>query len=112
MRFLEALIILFTGQMTLAVSVMGPRRPRWSNLAPLLSALLLVAHLLLEGGRWQMAPAYPVVVALCVFGMIRWARPPREASPIARVLARVGAGLGFLALMASAAATILIPVPA
>ena len=106
MRLMEALIILITGQMTLAVSIMGPRRPRWSNLAPLLAALLVVAHLFLEGGRWQMAPAYCVVLALCAFGLVRWVYPSREAGRVVSVLARVGAGLGFLAIMTSAAATI------
>ena len=110
MRILEALIIVLTAQITLAVLIMGPRRPRASNLLPLLPAALVVTNLILGGGRWQMLPASLVVAGLCALGIARFALPPRDASPAGRVIARIAAGAAFLAVMASAAAAILLPV--
>ena len=100
---------MIAGQLALAVSVMGPRRPRWSNLLPLVSGAVVAAHLLLEGGRWQMVPAYLVVAALCTSGLLRWAQPPREIGAVGRAAARIGAGLGFLLLLASALALTFLP---
>lgn len=110
MRMLEALIIVITGQLTLAAAIMGPRRPRWSQLLPALPGALVLAHLLLEGGRWQMMPAYAVVAGLCVFGIVRWARPAREPGLVGRAVARTAAVFGFLLVMSSAVADIQLPV--
>ena len=109
MRILEALIIVVTGQLSLAVLVMGPRRPRWSNLLPFLSAALVPAHLALEGGRWQMAPAYLAAAGLCAFGLMRFLRPAREPGPREVAVARAAAAAGLLLVVASATACILFP---
>jgi hypothetical protein len=107
MHLLEALLILFAGQLTLAVAVMGGGRPRGANLLPLACLAPLALHLLFEGGRWQMVPAYLVTVALCVLGVLRF----RSASPAGpqRLPARLLAILGFLLLMGSVAAAVAFP---
>ena len=108
MRLLEALVIVVTGQIVLAGAVMGGRWPRWTNLLPLACLVPLAAHLVIGGYRWQMIPAYVVIAALCLAGMYRYARFPRDDHP-----ARKRRGLwlllgiiGFLLLLSSVAAGI------
>jgi uncharacterized membrane protein (UPF0136 family) len=107
MHLFEALLILFAGQLTLAVAVMGGGRPRGANLLPFACLVPLALHLAFEGARWQMIPAYLVTVALCVFGGVRFwgARPPGGKSAPARLLGIAG----FLLLMASVAAAVVFP---
>jgi hypothetical protein len=114
MRLFEALVIVVAGQITLALAVLGTRGPRWTNLLPLVALAPLVAHLAVEGARWQMAFAYLVVLGLCIGGVIRYLRaasprrsppaaPPRAAARVAPVVTGIG---GFLLLMVSAAALV------
>jgi hypothetical protein len=106
-RLFEALLIAFAGQLTLAVAIMGPRRPRAGTLAPLVPAAFLIAHVLLEGPRWQMAGAYLAALVMLVMGLIRYRRPgPDEVSPRRAIGVRALAVLGFLLVIASAAAAI------
>jgi hypothetical protein len=115
MHLFEALTILLAGQLSLALAVIGGRVPRAVSLLPAACLAPLALHLAFEGPRWQMVPAYLAVVALCVFGGLRWRGPAAQGSaggpaggPAAGaasggVLARLlGAG-GFFLLMASLA---------
>jgi hypothetical protein len=107
MQIFEALLILFDGQLTLAVAVMGPQRPRGANLLPFACLVPLGLHLAFGGARWQMAPAYLVTIALCVFGGLRYFGSPQPGAH--RASARLLGIIGFLLLMASVAAAVAFP---
>jgi hypothetical protein len=108
MRLFEAILIVLAGQLALAVAVMGGRRPRWGNLLPLALLAPLAAHLVREGARWQMAPAYLVAVGFVLEGVIRYAHAFRrggaaESAGYRGAQSAMGIA-GFLLLMLSAAA--------
>jgi hypothetical protein len=111
MHLFEALTILLAGQLSLALAVIGGRVPRAASLLPAACLAPLGLHILFEGVRWQMAPAYAAVIALCLFGGLRWRGPGTRGAAAAAsggpaaggVLARL-LGIGcFLLLMASLA---------
>ncbi|MGA2477643.1 MAG: hypothetical protein ABSG63_02700 [Spirochaetia bacterium] len=104
MHLFEALTILFAGQLTLALAVVGGRIPRGTNLLPVACLAPLGLHLLFEGARWRMVPVYLVVIALLLFGVLRYWRLPVERG--GQILARILGISGFLLLMASVGAGI------
>ncbi len=114
MRLFEALTIAFAGQVVLAAAIMGTSRPRWMNLLPLAGLAPLAAHLLLEGPRWQMVPAYLVALTAAVLGVVGWGRGP-DAAPAPqtaerrRLLSRLAALAGILLLAGSVALSIMMP---
>jgi len=76
MRLFEAVLIVLGGQLALAAAVMGGRSPKRAGLLPLILLAPLAAHLVLEGARWQMVPAYLVAAGFCVVGILRHLRGP------------------------------------
>ena len=58
MRPVEASILAAILLSLLMYLIPGNRRPRWLSFLPALATLLLVIHLVVEGYRWQMIPAY------------------------------------------------------
>lgn len=71
--------------------------------------LALVSHLFWEGLRWQMLPAYLVVIVGVMMAL--WSRPTRNApTQRLRVLRWMGRGLGVLGLGAAALLCLLLPV--
>ena len=68
---------------------------------------LLVLHLLLEGYRWQMVPAYALSVGL-VAARFMTTRQPAQQQPWLPLLGR---GLGYLAVVLAMAPPLLFPVP-
>jgi hypothetical protein len=93
MHLFEALTILLAGQLTLALAVIGGGVPRGTYLLPLACLAPLALHLAFEGVRWQMAPVYLVVAAICLFGVLRYRRAsaPRRARIEAPRRARIEA---------------------
>ena len=69
MRLMEALILIVILFSLLAYLVPINRRPRWLFLLPALAALLVLIHLVVEGYRWQMVPAY-ALAAIMLVGMV------------------------------------------
>jgi hypothetical protein len=107
MHLFEALTILLAGQLALALAVIGGRVPRAACLLPMACLAPLGLHLVFEGARWQMVPAYLAVIALCVFGGLRYrgSAAGRGATSGASTLPARLLGIGgFLFLMASVAA--------
>lgn len=86
MRVLEILVLA-----TLLIAFIGffvPRskRPRWMAYLPALAVLLVLAHLVLEGYRWQMVLAYALTALTflaTVPGIVRLTRlrPRGQADP-------------------------------
>jgi hypothetical protein len=105
MRLFEALLVAIAGQLLFAALVLGLHRPRKANLLSLAALAPLAAHVVLEGVRWQMAPAYAAALGLCVAGVIRYARPVAQGS--GAVISRLFAGVGLLLLIASVVAATL-----
>ena len=97
MHLFEAITVLFAGQMTLALAVVGGRVPRSLLLLPLVCLAPLALHLVFEGARWQMAPLYAVVAGLCAFAVVS----VRRGGAPGDLPSRLAAIVGFLFLVAS-----------
>ena len=115
MRPIEALILLAILFSLLAYLFPINRRPRWISLLPALAALLVVIHLVVEGYRWQMVPAYALAAAIVFVGMIggirQAAKPQGEAlSRRRRILALIGVAFGLLVLAIAAVLPAILPV--
>ncbi len=84
-------------------------RRRWTGLLLALPALFAALHLILEGPRWQMVPAYALIGLLLLLTALRALRPAR--SPAGRkVWAIVLSGLGGLLLAVAFALSALFPI--
>ncbi|HEY5729915.1 MAG TPA: hypothetical protein VIS72_07675 [Anaerolineales bacterium] len=114
MRPLEVLILLALLFSLLGHLIPRRRRPRWLSRLSALAAILVVIHLVSEGYRWQMVPAY-VLAALLVPGMVlsetEAARPPSSALSLTRRILRIlGVVVGLTALASAALLTSVLPV--
>jgi len=113
-RPIEALSVLAILFSLLVYIVPTSRRPRWLALLPTLAALLVVIHLVLEGYRWQMIPAYALSAIMLVgmVGRIRQAAEPQRGAPSRwrRILALFGVTLGLLALALAGLFSSVLPV--
>jgi len=67
MRTIEVLLICILTLFVVLLFVPAKRRYRWMHLLPFLSIALIIFHLLIEGYRWQMVPAYFLSVLLALF---------------------------------------------
>jgi predicted dienelactone hydrolase len=114
MRSIEALILLAILSSLLALLIPRSRRPRWLSLLPALAALVVVIHLVVEGYRWQMVPAY-ALGAFLVLGMALGSRGAiTRRSPThsltRRILGILGVIVGLIALALGALLSSAIPV--
>ncbi len=112
MRPLEFLILV-----TLFLSLFGRwfppiKRSRLIDLLPSLAVLLTVIHLALERFRWQMVPAYGLILLLFLLSLPRIIRSdrPADAGSSRRVLAITGFLLRLPVFVFVAALPILLPV--
>ncbi len=86
------------------------RRPRWVDFLPAAAVLMMVLQLLLEGYRWQMLPAYLLVVVLFLVTLLRLRSPtPRQKNWSAWAI--IGSLLGLLVWLLVLALPYLLPVP-
>jgi predicted dienelactone hydrolase len=90
------------------------KRPRWMAFLPSLAVLLVLAHLVLEGYRWQMVPAYALTV-LTFLATVRGIMPgpgPQGKTPSRgrRAWTIIGIVLGLLVLIVAAALPALFPI--
>jgi hypothetical protein len=105
MRLFE-ILILATLLPPLLWPVFSRNRPKWLALFPLLGLLFSVVHLLVEGYRWQMFPAYGLT-AVFLFLTIRWA----TTNPAPSRLAKLGGLLGLFVWFMALALPVALPVP-
>jgi len=92
------------------------KRPRWIDFLPLVAVLLLLIHLIREGYRWQMVPAYALTGLAFLLTVWRAFRPgPVPADkPVSRwrkAFSIPGHLLGLLLLAVAAALAAILPVP-
>jgi predicted dienelactone hydrolase len=110
MRPLEIVLPILIGGYVLWPVVAGRRRPPWVSAVPLLAVVVLLLHLLLEGGRWQMIPLYLLAGVTAVAGS--WGLGSPRAGEFRR-RSWQGAGQMGAAVVVAAAAALpgLLPVP-
>ena len=105
MRPFEALLIAATAAGVLrSTAFAGFGWPSWSPAMPLAVAALLALHLLLEGWRPQMLPAYAVAAAWLAAQAVAWLFPASLSgtlAPRASIGWIAAGGAGCLALLAS-----------
>lgn len=108
MRTLE-LILLLLPIPYLLWPLVARSRPRWLQLLPFAAVALLALHLIIEGYRWQMVPAYLLTAVIFLHALFRQLRPPRPDGR--RIWGIVGGILGVLFLGVAAFLPWLLPVP-
>lgn len=84
-------------------------RPRWLQMLPFAGLVVLGVHVLLEGYRWQMLPAYLLTAVLAVRALYRLLRPAPPGGR--RIWGVLGGLLGTLCLAFAAFLPWLLPVP-
>ncbi|MEM7114245.1 MAG: hypothetical protein AAF614_17555 [Chloroflexota bacterium] len=107
MRLLEVLL-LAVNIPVLLWPLLGSERPFWLSWLSLTAVLFLVFHLLLEGYRWQMVPAYLLTgwfAILAVNNLVRGSVVPSYWLTV------VIAIFGLIAFVIAFALPILLPVP-
>jgi predicted dienelactone hydrolase len=109
MRPFEILILLFIAP-ALLWPILIRARPRWIDLLVLAAPAVALLQLVAEGYRWQMIPAYALVVLLFLFGPLLRRRSRLDGAR--RRIVSIGIGLlGLLALLVAVALPALLPVP-
>lgn len=88
------------------------RRPRWLVFLPGLATLFVLAHLLVEGWRWQMITTYALTALLLLASLhtVLAGSKARGETPSRKKLTIVGAVAGLLVLADAAAQLALFPV--
>jgi predicted dienelactone hydrolase len=113
MRTLETLLLL-ADMLAFCVLVLPRMRSRfWIRLAPVLSLAMAAAQVLVEGPRWQMAPAYALTALFFLLWMLRAFKPAGESTGRTRpapMVAALAVGLGSLGLAFAVALPVLVPV--
>ena len=109
MRPLEAVLSLANLVAIFVVALPLPRDGLWMRYWVPIALLIAVAQALVEGPRWQMAPAY-ALAGLLFLAWLLWKVAP-AGSLVGHTLAyRLAIGLGLLGLAASVAMPIILPV--
>ena len=88
------------------------KRPSWVNYFPGAAGLFILIHLVIEGYRWQMVPAYSLAFLLFVLSVPRLLGK-RVNSPVGRgrsILNGIGTALGLVVIAIAAALPALFPV--
>lgn len=111
MRLFELLFLLVLLGATLLLFLKPSRRPRWTQGLALGAAAIGIAHVLLDGARWQLVPAYVLALGLAVWAVVTLRRRLDEPALRDRPLARLPlATFGLLMLIVAAVAAWVLPV--
>lgn len=113
MRPLETLLLLGELVAFLGLAVPALRGVRWMRRAAPVVLGLVAAHVLVEGQRWQMFPAYVLGALFFLIWVLQRRHLAAQAtrlSPTKRLAARLAAVLGVLALAFSTMLPILVPI--
>jgi predicted dienelactone hydrolase len=108
LRSLEIVIVVLAGLYPIA-GVLAPRR-KWPHTLPLIAVGAFFVHLVMEGYRWQMVPAYAVIAAMAWVG---W-RLLRKPTPGLQIGHSEPSKVGLLALIPAVLVVLppaLVPVP-
>jgi hypothetical protein len=95
-RTFETLILIALVPLIVGPAVWPLRRPGWLRVLAWTAVTLALLHLAVEGYRWQMVPAYALVVSSCFFARGRHGEVSQDSGP--RTAVRLGhAALGMVA---------------
>ena len=112
MRLFEVLLLLTPIPFLIWPVISQQKRPTYILALPLAGFLFLLLHLLIEGYRWQMIPAYGLTAALGLYALRQWQRLDNQQSRSKSLLVVVVSALGGLLLVAiTAVPPIALPVP-
>lgn len=112
MRPLEIVLLVAIVPAVAALFAARHRRPRWLLPFAIVAVVAGVAHLLIEGYRWQMVPAYALAALFLIAALVGRRRPlaPARQSRARTVLRYTLATAGVLALVVAAVLPVLFPV--
>jgi predicted dienelactone hydrolase len=114
MRIIESLILIALFLSIIPFLINAFKRPKWTHFVPLVTIFLIIIHVLAEGYRWQMVPAY--VLAFLIFivtlGNLKIAVSSSSDKQIKdkKLIRFTGALLSLLILIVSVALSLLVPV--
>lgn len=112
MRLFEILLLLAPIPYFLWPVISRQKRPPWLAALPFGGIIFLLLHLLFEGYRWQMIPAYILTVGLAVYTFWQWVGKSGSQSQPKRRWIKVLLGIvGLLLVVVSAVPPIALPVP-
>lgn len=80
MRILEVLILIALFPVLLGFFVPRNRRPGWLNIFSWLALVLTLLHLVIDKYRWQMFPAYALVVLCCLLALRKAPSEPTKTA--------------------------------
>lgn len=113
MRPLEALLLLANLATFFSLAFPLLRAGRITRFLPFTALLATSAQMLLEGARWQMAPAYAVAVSLLLVSLLpnmKGAADDGAHRPLRRLGRRVGVTIGVVALVFTCLLPLVFPV--
>jgi predicted dienelactone hydrolase len=112
MRLFEVLLLLTPIPFLIWPVISKQKRPAYILALPLVSLLFLLLHLLIEGHRWQMIPAYGLTAVLGLYALRQWQRLDNQQSRSKSLLVVVLSALGGLLLVGiTAVLPLALPVP-
>jgi hypothetical protein len=109
MRPLEVLLTLINLATFLALAIPRLRTSRATRFIPF-GVLLAAAHIVSEGARWQMAPAYAVSVLLLFLSLVPRMKGAEARASLWRIAGSVSAAIGTLVLALSCFLPLAFPV--
>jgi predicted dienelactone hydrolase len=114
MRPIESLVLITLSISLILFFINAFKRPKWAHFLPLATILLIILHMVIEGYRWQMVPAYLLtfLIFIATFRNLKIAMssPSDKQIKDRKWLRIVGATLGLPPLIISFALPILVPV--
>ena len=111
MRLIETLLLLTLLVFAGTLFWKAERRPQWVYGAPVISLLLVVVHLWIEGARWQLVPTYGLTGIFAVLALAAWGTRSSSASQSDRKWLRLSGVVCSLVLIGiTAAAATALPV--
>ena len=110
MRTLEILIFIVLVPVLIGQSLRWSRRPGWLQVSPWAALVLALVHLGIEKYRWQMVPAYLLLVWACLRTLRKAPTKVIRNSRGRTVIRLIGVGLRLVAYSAALFLAVKIPV--
>ncbi len=108
MRPIETLLVLANLLAFLVLAIPPLHSIFWTRYLAPIGLLIAVAQVLVEGARWQMVPAYALVLVFFLVWLLGISIP--GGIPVNRLIASIGIGLSVLGILVSIILPIVLPV--